>query len=98
MMVIVLNNVPPRLRGRLTLWLLEVRVGVYVGHYSVRVRERIWKLVCSAIESGDAVMCWSTATEQGFDFATVGKSRRVPEVVDGLKLVSFFPGAVEASS
>lgn len=98
MMVIVLNNAPPRLRGRLALWLLEVRAGVYVGHYSVRVRERIWKLICSAIESGDAVMCWSAATEQGFDFATVGANRRVPEVVDGLKLVSFLPESAEALS
>ena len=34
MMVIVVNNVPPRLRGRLAIWLLEIRAGVYVGLYS----------------------------------------------------------------
>ena len=32
MMVIVVNNVPPRLRGRLAVWLLDIRAGVYVGH------------------------------------------------------------------
>ena len=31
MMVIVLTNAPPRLRGRLAAWLLEVRAGVFVG-------------------------------------------------------------------
>ena len=40
MMVIVVENAPPRLRGRLAVWLLEIRAGVYVGRYSRRVRER----------------------------------------------------------
>jgi hypothetical protein len=31
MLVIVVENAPPRLRGRLGLWLVEVRAGVYVG-------------------------------------------------------------------
>ncbi|WP_440271844.1 type I-E CRISPR-associated endoribonuclease Cas2e, partial [Escherichia coli] len=29
MLVVVTENVPPRLRGRLAIWLLEVRAGVY---------------------------------------------------------------------
>ena len=40
MMVVVVNNAPPRLRGRLAVWLLEVRAGVYVGVYSARTREK----------------------------------------------------------
>ena len=39
MLVIVVENAPPRLRGRLAVWLLEVRAGVYVGTYSRRTRE-----------------------------------------------------------
>jgi CRISPR-associated protein Cas2 len=39
MLVIVVENVPPRLRGRLAVWLLEIRAGVYVGTYSRKVRE-----------------------------------------------------------
>ena len=42
MLVIVLENAPPRLRGRLAVWLLEVRAGVYVGTYSRKLREHIW--------------------------------------------------------
>ena len=42
MLVIVVENVPPRLRGRLAIWLVEVRAGVYVGDLSVKVREMIW--------------------------------------------------------
>ena len=39
MLVVITEDVPPRLRGRLAVWLLEVRAGVYVGDVSRRVRE-----------------------------------------------------------
>jgi len=91
MLVIVVENVPPRLRGRLALWLLEVRAGVYVGDYSRRVQEMIWQQVNAGIEDGNAVMIWSTNTESCFDFLTLGKNRRMPVEFDGLKLVSFLP-------
>jgi CRISPR-associated protein Cas2 len=91
MMVIVMTNAPPRLSGRLKVWLLEVRAGVFVGDYSARTRERIWAQVEAWIEDGDAVMIWDAPTDQGFDFATVGTNRRMPVDFDGLKLVSFYP-------
>lgn len=91
MMVVVLTNSPPRLRGRLAVWLLEVRAGVYVGDYSTRTRERIWDQVCAWIGEGDAVIAWKAPTDQGFDFATVGTNRRMPVDFDGLKLVAFHP-------
>ena len=94
-MVIVVENAPPRLRGRLAVWLLEIRAGVYVGRYSRRVRERIWNEVEDLIGDGDAVMAWATPTDQGYDFATVGRNRRMPVDFDGLKLVAFAPREVK---
>ncbi|HEY3373630.1 MAG TPA: type I-E CRISPR-associated endoribonuclease Cas2e [Candidatus Aquicultor sp.] len=91
MLVIVVENIPPRLRGRLAIWLLEVRAGVYVGDTSRRVREMIWEQVERGVEEGNAVMAWSTNTESGFDFMTLGKNRRIPKEMDGIKLVSFLP-------
>lgn len=91
MLVIVVENVPPRLRGRLAVWLIEIRAGVYVGDLSVKVREMIWSQIEDGVEEGNAVMVWSTNTESGFDFMTLGPNRRLPVELDGLKLVSFFP-------
>jgi CRISPR-associated protein Cas2 len=91
MLAIVVENVPPRLRGRLAVWLIEIRAGVYVGDLSVKVREMIWSQIEEGIEEGNAVMVWSTNTESGFDFMTLGKNRRLPVEFDGLKLVSFYP-------
>ena len=94
-MVIVTNNAPPRLRGRLAVWLLEIRAGVYVGRYSRRVRERIWQQVQEGIGDGDAVMAWAAPNDQGYDFATVGRNRRMPVEWDGMKLVVFSPAGSE---
>ena len=91
MLVIVLENAPPRLRGRLAVWLLEVRAGVYVGHYGQRVREHIWDHVIEGIEDGNAVMMWQSKTEAGFEFKTLGTNRRIPVDFDGVQLVSFMP-------
>ncbi|QAZ66787.1 type I-E CRISPR-associated endoribonuclease Cas2e [Solidesulfovibrio carbinolicus] len=91
MMVIVLENAPPRLRGRLAVWLLEIRAGVYVGNYSVKVREMIWHTVEAGIEDGNAVMAWSARSESGFEFRTLGPNRRISCDFDGLNLVSFLP-------
>ena len=91
MLVIVVENVPPRLRGRLGVWLVEVRAGVYVGDPSARVRDMIWEQVEIGLEDGNAVIVWKTNTESGYDFLTLGKNRRNPVEFDGLKLVSFSP-------
>ena len=91
MLVIVLENAPPRLRGRLAVWLLEVRAGVYVGSYSRKVREKIWEQVIAGIEDGNAVLAWRASTEAGFDFLTFGTNRRMPVEMDGVRLVAFAP-------
>jgi CRISPR-associated protein Cas2 len=91
MLVVVTENVPPRLRGRLAIWLLEVRAGVYIGDSSRRIREMIWEQVNALAEEGNVVMAWATNTESGFDFQTYGENRRTPVELDGLRLVSFLP-------
>ncbi|MEA1064184.1 type I-E CRISPR-associated endoribonuclease Cas2e [Erwinia sp. HR93] len=91
MLVVVTENVPPRLRGRLAVWLLEIRAGVYIGDVSRRVRETIWLQISTFADEGNVVMAWATNTESGFDFQTFGENRRVPVDLDGLRLVSFLP-------
>ncbi|UDN34730.1 type I-E CRISPR-associated endoribonuclease Cas2e [Proteus sp. NMG38-2] len=89
MIVVVTEAVPPRLRGRLAVWLLEVRAGVYIGNVSARIREMIWQQVNTLAEDGNVVMAWGTNTESGFDFQTYGENRREPIDFDGLRLVLF---------
>ncbi len=94
MLMVVTEAVPPRLRGRLAVWLLEVRAGVYVGDVSRSVREMIWDQIVELAEDGNVVIAWSTNTESGFDFQTYGENRREPIDFDGLRLVKFTPTEV----
>jgi CRISPR-associated protein Cas2 len=89
MLVIVVENAPLRLRGRLAVWLLEVRAGVYIGAYGRRVREMLWDQVVSNIEDGNGVIAWDAPNDAGFDFETCGKNRREPIEFDGFKLVAW---------
>jgi len=91
MLMVVTENVPPRLRGRLAIWLLEVRAGVYVGDVSRRSREIIWQQITQLTDSGNVVMAWSSNNESGFEFQTLGTNRRLPVEMDGIRLVSFRP-------
>lgn len=91
MLVIVLENAPDRLRGRLAIWLLEVRAGVYVGDYSVKVREMIIQNIEEGLEEGNAVIIWNSPNETGYEFITLGENRRIPKEMDGIKLISFLP-------
>lgn len=93
MLVIAVNNAPPRLRGRLAVWLLEIRAGIYVGNYSRRTREMIWDQVRTLIGEGDAIIAWAAPNDAGYDFETCGVNRRVPTDLDGFKLVRFEPVA-----
>jgi len=94
MLVVVTEAVPSRLRGRLAVWLLEIRAGVYVGDVTRRVREMIWEQVCALAEEGNVVMAWSSNHESGFEFQTYGSNRREPVDHDGLRLVRFLPPQV----
>lgn len=68
MIVLSLSNCPPKLRGDLSKWLVEINAGVYVGRVSARVRDELWQRVCENLRDGRATMVFRANTEQGMDF------------------------------
>ena len=87
MVVVILEKVPVSLRGELTRWLIEPHSGVFVGHVSAMVRERLWLKCCQRLNGGGVLMMWSTNTEQRFKMQMFGFTKR--EIVDfeGLQLI-----------
>ncbi len=88
MMLLILRNVRPGFRGRLTRWLVQPQSGVYLGHPSARIRERIWELVCEEIDAkgGSAVLITPDASEQGYSIRTRGQGQKVFVDFEGLTL------------
>lgn len=92
MTVIVTEAVSDRLRGRLSVWFIELRAGCFVGNISKRHRDRVWRLMVDEIAArgGNAVMAWgSSRNEVGFEFDTIGENRRVQRRLDGVSLIVF---------
>lgn len=86
MVVMILQRVPPSLRGELTRWMLQPHTGVYVGTLSARVRDRLWERICRSLKGGAAVQIFPDASEQGFAIRTCGNTKRLLEDFEGLKL------------
>ena len=86
MIVITLTDCPPKVRGDLSKWLLEISTGVYVGNLSARVRDELWGRVCEHVKEGRATMVYSSNGEQKLDFA-IHNTSWLPVDYDGIKLV-----------
>ena len=87
MVVMILEKVPTSLRGELTRWLIEPHTGVFVGHVTALVRDKLWELCCDKLKEGGAVQLWSTNNEQRFDLRTFGDTKRSVVDFDGLQLI-----------
>ena len=86
MKILTMTNCPPKLRGDLSKWLLEINTGVYVGNVNARVRELIWKRVCENIKNGQATLVFPANNEQHMDFY-VHNTNWQPIDLDGIKLM-----------
>ncbi len=87
MVVLILERVPPGLRGELTRWFLEPRAGVFVGRVSAMVRDKLWEKTCGQTREGGCVMMYSSDNEQGFLIRSWGEMTRSVEDFEGLFLV-----------
>lgn len=87
MIVLIVESVPPGLRGQLSKWLLEPQAGVFVGNVSGAVRELLWEKACKEAGAGNCTLVQSAANEQGYIIRTFGETKRVIEDWEGLFLV-----------
>jgi len=91
MVVMILESVPPGLRGELTRWLIEPKTGVFVGHISARVRDKLWEKCTISRRTGGVIQIWSTNTEQHFGIRMEGDTSRLLVNEEGLQLIKI-PG------
>ncbi len=87
MIIMILESVPTGLRGELSRWLIEPRAGVFVGHVSGMVRDKLWDKGCQNKKTGGILQIWSTNTEQRFQMRHAGDTSRQIVEVEGLQLI-----------
>lgn len=93
MIVMILEKVPTALRGELTRWMIEPRTGVFVGHLSARVRDKLWEKCSNGSRAGGVVQIWSSNTEQHFSLRSAGDTSRLLVENEGLQLIKV-PGEI----
>lgn len=86
MIIVVLTDCPPKLRGDLSKWLFEINTGVYVGNISARVREALWSRICESVNQGQATMVYPAPGEQRMEFRVHNTTWEVVDY-DGIKLM-----------
>ena len=86
-MVMILERVPPALRGELTRWLIEPHVGTFVGQVSALVRDKLWWKCVQGQNAGGVIQIWSTNTEQRFALRKAGDTDRRIVDFDGIQLI-----------
>ena len=88
MTVIVLNNASSYFRGSLAQYLLEIRANVFVGNLNAKVRETLWQqILVECRKEGqnikpEAILLYSTNTEQGFHMKMEGVPYRHVRTID----------------
>lgn len=76
MVVMILEAVPPSLRGDLSRWMLEPKAGMFLGRMTARIRDELWKKAVAGSGDGGCFQAWSARNEQGFEFRTHGDLSR----------------------
>jgi CRISPR-associated protein Cas2 len=91
MVVMILEKVPTSLRGELSRWMLEPHPGVFIGHLSAMVRDRLWDKCCQQARDGGVFQAWSTNNEQRYMMRLYGETQRRLVDFEGLYLVQRNP-------
>lgn len=88
MLVVVANDLPPAVRGRMKLWFIEPRPNVFVSG----VKDSVAKTVIDYLYKhcpGDSgiVMFKSISKPPGYEILTIGPTRKALTEISGLQLV-----------
>ncbi len=88
MLVMLMEKVPASLRGELSRWMIEPKVGVFIGKVPATVRDKLWDKALEGRKIGWVMQVWNVNNEQGFTARSAGLSNRVLIDNDGLTLVN----------
>ena len=88
MLVVVENDLPPAVRGRMKLWFIEPRPNVFISGIKDSVASKVVDYLQSHCppESGVTIFLSSTTTP-GYEVRSIGATRKAMTTIGGLQLV-----------
>lgn len=92
MVVLVVENASPSLKGELSRTMIEPKSGIFVGKISALVRDKLWDKACKNLKKGGCILIYPTNNEQGYSIQTFGETTRSVINFDGLNLIKQMKG------
>lgn len=88
MLVVIANDLPPAVRGRMKLWFVEPRANIFVSGIKDSVASTVIEYLYKHCppESG-VVMFRSIPKPPGYEVKTIGPTRKTLTSISGLQLV-----------
>ncbi|NMH65739.1 type I-E CRISPR-associated endoribonuclease Cas2 [Shewanella sp. SHSM-M6] len=88
MLVVVANNLPPAVRGRMKLWFVEPRTNVFVSGVKDSVAKTVIDYLYQHCPPESGVMIFrSTSRPPGYEIRTIGPTKKKLLELSGLQLV-----------
>ena len=89
MLVVVANNIPPAVRGRMKLWFIEPRPNVFVSGVKDSVADNVVEYLYSHCPVDSGLMIFQKINKTpGYKIRGVGDPKRLPVTISGLQLIS----------
>lgn len=88
MLVVVANDLPPAVRGRMKLWFVEPRPNVFVSGIKDSVAKTVMEYLMTHCPAESGVMLFrSLPHPPGYEIRTIGPTRKSFVTLSGLELV-----------
>ena len=88
MIVVIANDLPPAVRGRMKLWFIETKPNVFVSGIKDSVAMKVVTFLHDHCPSTAGVtIFYSTRKPPGFEISTIGQTTKKLVEVSGLKLI-----------
>lgn len=91
MLVLIANNISPAFRGRLKLWFVEVRPGVFISGINNNLAEKLIAYLLSYKWDAGAILLRSKMKSPGYEIISFGKPDREIITLSRMPLVQFTP-------
>lgn len=88
MLVVIANDLPPAVRGRMKLWFIEPRPNVFVSGIKDSVATTVIDYLYKYCPPGSGLTIFrSTSQPPGYEIRTIGPPRKPIKAISGLQLV-----------
>lgn len=88
MLVVIANNLPPQIRGRMKLWFIEPRPNVFISGVKDSVAKKVVEYLYKHCPPTSGIMIFSsTHKTPGYDICGMGDTTRNIKEISGLQLV-----------